>query len=68
MSKGRPCFGFDLAEQMVRDGVELPKVMAKCCSMIEQHGIHNVGIYRVSGTVSKIQKLKEKLDFGELPN
>jgi len=36
----------------------------KCCEFIEKHGIEAMGIYRISGTVVKVNKLKEKLDKG----
>lgn len=62
--KTAPTFGIDLAEQLIRDGVDLPKVMEKCCQAIEKWGLRSKGIYRLSGTHSKIQRLKEKLDRG----
>lgn len=64
--KGRPTFGVDLAEQMLRDDVDVPPVVVKCCEAIERHGMTVQGIYRVGGTVSKINKLKERLDKGLL--
>jgi hypothetical protein len=59
-------FGVDLAEQMNRDNVEVPPIMEKCCSAIEKYGLQSQGIYRLSGTTSKVQKLKERLDKGSL--
>lgn len=58
-------FGVDLAEQMLRDNVDVPRIMQKCCEAIEKWGLESKGIYRVSGTHSKIQKLKERLDRGQ---
>ncbi|KAN0128775.1 hypothetical protein V8E53_013362 [Lactarius tabidus] len=58
----RPTFGIDLAEQMARDGVEVPPIMVKCCEAIEKYGISTVGVYRIGGTMSKVTRLKEKLD------
>ncbi|KAJ1017793.1 hypothetical protein NDA16_005110 [Ustilago loliicola] len=58
----RPIFGIDLAEQMARDNVEIPPILEKCASAIEEIGIENMGIYRLSGTTSKVQKLKAKFD------
>ncbi|KAF8491785.1 hypothetical protein JB92DRAFT_3005205 [Gautieria morchelliformis] len=55
-------FGVDLAEQMTRDSVDVPLIMLKCCEAIEKWGLESKGIYRLSGTHSKIQKLKELLD------
>src|SRR5258707_14973005 len=60
----KPPFGVDLAEQMVRDGVEVPPIMVKCCEAIEKYGITTVGVYRIGGTMSKVTRLKEKLDKG----
>jgi hypothetical protein len=31
-------FGVDLGEQVVRDGVEVPKVVEKCAEAIEAYG------------------------------
>jgi len=62
--KGRPTFGVDLAEQMTRDNVEVPPIMQKCCEAIEKYGIQSQGIYRLSGTTSKVANLKLKLDRG----
>lgn len=60
--KGRPTFGVDLSEQMIRDNVEVPPIMQKCCEAIEKHGIRSQGIYRISGTTSKVTNLKQRLD------
>jgi len=48
----------------MRDGVEVPPLMQKCCEAIEKYGIKQVGIYRVGGTMRKIAALKQKLDQG----
>lgn len=65
VDRGMPTFGVDLAEQMTRDNVDIPRVMHKCCEAIEKWGLESKGIYRLSGTHSKIQKLKERLDRGQ---
>lgn len=62
---GRPTFGVDLAEQMIRDNVEVPRIMLRCCAAIERWGIDSTGIYRLSGSVSKVSKLKGLLDRGQ---
>ena len=51
---------------MLRDGVEVPRVLEKCCEAIELHGLDSMGIYRLSGTTSRVQRLKAALDRGEL--
>lgn len=48
----------------MRDGVEVPRILEKCCEAIEVHGIDSIGIYRLSGTTSRVQRLKSKLDRG----
>lgn len=49
---------------MARDDVDVPSIVMKCCEAIEKYGIEVMGIYRISGTVVKVNKLKEKLDKG----
>lgn len=63
----RPTFAVDLADQMHRDGGEVPRVLEKCCEAIELHGLDSMGIYRLSGTTSRVQRLKANLDRGEYP-
>ena len=64
--KGRPTFCVDLAEQMTRDNVEVPPIMHKCCEAIEKYGICSMGIYRISGTTSKVANLRQRLDKGTM--
>ncbi|MCO5608113.1 hypothetical protein L7F22_062318 [Adiantum nelumboides] len=58
----RPIFGVGLADQMARDNVEVPPILEKCAEAIENLGLQNMGIYRLSGTSSKVQRLKSKFD------
>ncbi|GAA5918455.1 hypothetical protein JCM6882_005138 [Rhodosporidiobolus microsporus] len=58
----RPTFGVELGEQMARDGVDVPRVLEKCAEAIELHGLDSMGIYRLSGTTSRVQRLKAALD------
>lgn len=60
--RGRPTFGIPLEEQMIRDNVEVPRIVEKCCEAIEAYGLGSMGIFRLSGTSSKVQKLKVILD------
>ncbi|TIC70111.1 RhoGAP-domain-containing protein [Wallemia mellicola] len=55
-------FGIDLTDQMIRDDVEIPTVVEKCSQIIEAQGLKSQGIYRLSGTTSKVQSLKAKID------
>jgi hypothetical protein len=58
-------FGVDLTEQMTRDNVDVPPIMEKCCAAIERHGLTSQGIYRLSGTKVKVDRLRELLEQGE---
>lgn len=58
----RPIFGVDLATQMGRDNVDVPGILVKCAAAVEAFGKENIGIYRLSGTTSKVQRLKAKFD------
>ena len=49
---------------MARDDVDVPPIMVKCCEAIEKYGLTSQGVYRIGGTMSKVVKLKERLDRG----
>lgn len=51
---------------MIRDDVDVPPIMVKCCEAIEKYGLLSQGIYRIGGMMRKVQELKEKLDRGNL--
>jgi hypothetical protein len=51
---------------MARDNVEVPAIVQKCCQAIEKHGMQTQGIYRISGTTSKVANLRQRLDKGLL--
>ncbi|GES88458.1 RhoGAP-domain-containing protein [Rhizophagus clarus] len=56
-------FGVDLAEQMQRDGHEVPLILVKCCEAIEQSGgLKSQGLYRLSGVKSHIERLQALFD------
>ncbi|EUC55618.1 GTPase-activator protein for Rho-like GTPase family protein [Rhizoctonia solani AG-3 Rhs1AP] len=57
-----PSFGIPLAHLVVRDGTEQPRVLTKCAEAIEKHGLDSVGIYRLSGTTSRVRELRSVLD------
>lgn len=50
---------------MMRDQVEVPKIMVKCCDAVEKYGLAIQGIYRLSGTQTKVQELKRRVDLSE---
>ncbi|CAI2176178.1 15309_t:CDS:10, partial [Funneliformis geosporum] len=56
-------FGVDLAEQMQRDGHDVPLILVKCCEAIEQYGgLQSKGLYRISGVTSHVQRLRMLFD------
>jgi len=55
-------FGVDLEEQMRRESVEVPRLLEKCCAAVEKSGLNSTGIYRLSGSTSKVTKLRALLD------
>ncbi|ORZ22484.1 Rho GTPase activation protein [Absidia repens] len=61
-SNPNPVFGVDLNTLMTRDQQEVPWILRKCAEAVEMYGLNVVGIYRLSGTNSQIQKLKGAFD------
>ena len=51
---------------MQRDGHEVPLFLTKCVEAIESSGLKTEGLYRVSGTGTHIQRLKNSFDRGKL--
>ncbi|XP_072324465.1 ralA-binding protein 1 isoform X2 [Scyliorhinus torazame] len=68
----RPVFGVPLVEAaertMLYDGILLPAVFRECIDYVESYGMKSEGIYRVSGTKSKVDELKAVYDREESPN
>lgn len=58
----RRVFGVDLTEQLERDGVAVPPVLALCAEAVEAVALDTRGIYRVSGIASRVQRLKRRFD------
>jgi hypothetical protein len=56
-------FGVSLDEVISRENATLPLIVAQCVIAVDQFGINTEGIYRVSGSVSTLAKLKELFDF-----
>lgn len=47
---------------MERDQVEVPLILTKCAEAVEAYGLNTVGIYRLSGVNTQIQKLRAAFD------
>ena len=60
-------FGCDLGEHLLNSGHNIPTVLKCCAEFIERNGIVD-GIYRLSGIISNIQKLRTGFDEDRIPN
>ncbi|XP_066441073.1 rho GTPase-activating protein 12 isoform X5 [Eleutherodactylus coqui] len=66
-----PVFGSSLASLCQRENTTVPKFVKMCIDHIEAHGLDVDGLYRVSGNLAVIQKLRfavthdEKLDLND---
>lgn len=58
----RPIFGVDLTQQMARDEVDVPSVLALCITVIEKRGLDAQGLYRQSGAGSRVVAVKRAFD------
>lgn len=55
-------FGFKIKAVTMREGKTLPTFVASCIRLVEQKGMDEVGIYRISGVTSEIQRIKRAFD------
>ncbi len=58
----RPVFGVSLDELFARDQSAVPMVVNQCILAVDTFGLDVEGIYRLSGTASHIQTLKQQFD------
>lgn len=57
-----PVFGVHLAHLYERDGVPVPAVVEQCIRAVDLFGLGTEGIYRQSGSMAHIQKLRALFD------
>lgn len=43
---------------------QVPRVLERCCSHIETHGLQTVGIFRVGSSKKRVRQLREDFDLG----
>lgn len=43
---------------------QVPRVVERCCSCIETHGLQTVGIFRVGSSKKRVRQLREDFDLG----
>lgn len=60
-----PVFGVHLARLYERDGLAVPLVVYQCIQAVELFGLGVEGIYRQSGSMAHVQKLKHMFDTGK---
>jgi Rho GTPase-activating protein RGD1 len=60
----RPVFGISLGRLFDRDQLAVPMVVYQCISAIDLYGLSVEGIYRLSGSVPHVNKLKGMFDTG----
>ncbi|XP_013782058.1 rho GTPase-activating protein 27-like [Limulus polyphemus] len=56
--KDEPVFGCNLHSLCSREKVEVPKFVKKCVQAIENRDLSADGIYRVSGNLAQVQKIR----------
>ncbi|RSL38281.1 hypothetical protein CEP53_015002 [Fusarium sp. AF-6] len=60
----KPMFGLPLSRLYERDGLAVPMVVYQCIQAVDLYGLNVEGIYRQSGSMAHIQKLKNMFDTG----
>lgn len=65
-ASARPVFGISLQRLYERDGLAVPMVVYQCIRAVELYGLNVEGIYRLSGSLASVNKLKSMFDTGKL--
>ena len=63
----KPVFGVQLGRLYERDGLAVPMVVYQCIQAVDLFGLGLAGIYRQSGSLAHINKLKGMFDTGMTP-
>lgn len=61
----KPVFGVNLNHLYERDGLAVPMVVYQCMQAVDLFGLGVEGIYRQSGSLAHVQKLKAMFDHGK---
>ena len=62
MIAAEPVFGSSLAEICKRERSTVPKFVRVCTQVIEERGLDADGLYRISGNLSAVQKIRCQVD------
>lgn len=60
-------FGVGLEKLAETSSDMVPDILKQCATVVEEYALNSIGIYRLSGISSKIQKIKIKFETGD-PN
>uniref|UniRef100_A0A915HZ78 Rho GTPase activating protein n=1 Tax=Romanomermis culicivorax TaxID=13658 RepID=A0A915HZ78_ROMCU len=60
--KPEPVFGSSLIDICFREKGAVPKFLRVCTALIEEKGLDNDGLYRMSGNLSQVQKIRCQVD------
>lgn len=60
----RPVFGVSLNRLYERDSLAVPMVVYQCIQAVDLFGLNVEGIYRLSGSLPSVNKLKSMFDTG----
>ena len=61
----RPVFGLTLSRLYERDALAVPMVVYQCIQAVDLYGLGVEGIYRLSGSLPHVNKLKNMFDTGK---
>lgn len=59
-------FGVPLKEVLARERTRIPRIVASCVSFLTRHALDSPGLFRLSGSSSAVNRLKETFDRGEV--
>lgn len=64
-AEGKRVFGISLNRLYERDGLVVPMVVYQCVQAVDLFGLNLEGIYRQSGSMNSVNKLKTMFDAGK---
>ncbi|KAJ1976188.1 hypothetical protein H4R34_004075 [Dimargaris verticillata] len=67
-TKNSPIFGIEIADAArvtpLEDGLPLPAVVIRCIEYLDDQGLYEVGLYRIPGSTTRVNKLRAVFDKG----
>ncbi|KAJ1335657.1 Rho GTPase-activating protein RGD1 [Microdochium nivale] len=62
IGRGKQVFGVNLTRLYQRDGLAVPMIVNQCIQAVNLYGLNVEGIYRLSGSATHVNKLKNLFD------